>query len=198
MFPLGSVLLPGGSMRLRVFEPRYRTMIDRIWPGEPEFGVVLIDRGPEVGGGDRRTSIGCRAEIIDLGRDPTDQISLDVRGTVRIVATEWLDDDPYPRAVVEDHPDPPADGHDPVHGHLIDAFGDLMELLGGGRASARPWSDELAPDPVTRGYQIADALPLGPLDAHHVLAAADAQQRAALLIEAIGGFDAVIRSSGDR
>ena len=52
MFPLGGVLFPGMPLRLRVFEPRYRAMVTECLAGTPEFGVVLIERGNEVGGGD--------------------------------------------------------------------------------------------------------------------------------------------------
>ena len=58
MFPLGTVLLPGGVLPLHVFEPRYRQLvIDCLADdtGEPEFGVTMIERGSEVGGGDQRT-----------------------------------------------------------------------------------------------------------------------------------------------
>ena len=45
MFPLGTVLLPGGVLPLHVFEPRYRAMVRDCLEGSREFGVVLIDRG---------------------------------------------------------------------------------------------------------------------------------------------------------
>ena len=56
MFPLGTAVLPGGEVPLRVFEPRYRQMVGDLMAesdGRPvvRFGVVLIARGPEVGGG---------------------------------------------------------------------------------------------------------------------------------------------------
>src|SRR5690606_41668577 len=74
MFPLGSPLLPGSTIRLQVFEPRYLTMVADLLaadaPGDRppalEFGVVLIERGHEVGGGDVRSSIGCLARVLDL------------------------------------------------------------------------------------------------------------------------------------
>lgn len=53
MFPLGTVLLPGAILPLHVFEPRYQQLVrDCLDAPEHEFGVVLIDRGSEVGGGD--------------------------------------------------------------------------------------------------------------------------------------------------
>ncbi len=52
-FPLGSVLFPYTPLVLRVFEPRYLTMMGRLLDTEdPEFGVVLIERGLEAGGGE--------------------------------------------------------------------------------------------------------------------------------------------------
>nr|WP_238148157.1 LON peptidase substrate-binding domain-containing protein [Janibacter hoylei] len=50
MFPLGTVLLPGQPLPLQVFEPRYLTMLRDVADGDGRFGVVLIDRGFEVGG----------------------------------------------------------------------------------------------------------------------------------------------------
>ena len=71
MFPLGNVLMPGGVLPLHVFEPRYRQLVkDCIAADEPEFGVVLIERGSEVGGADFRSLAGCVARIIELGELP--------------------------------------------------------------------------------------------------------------------------------
>ena len=53
MFPLGAALLPGAVLPLVVFESRYRQMVIDLLAddvNEPEFGVVMIDRGTEVGG----------------------------------------------------------------------------------------------------------------------------------------------------
>ena len=58
MFPLGSVLLPGAMLPLHVFEPRYRRLVqDCVAEASHEFGVALIERGFEVGGGDFRTMV---------------------------------------------------------------------------------------------------------------------------------------------
>ena len=52
MFPLGTVLMPSGFLPLHLFEERYRRMIVDLLEGDREFGVVLIRRGSEGGGGD--------------------------------------------------------------------------------------------------------------------------------------------------
>jgi len=58
MFPLGMVHFPGIVLPLRVFEPRYRQLTADCLAGDGEFGVVLIERGWEVGGGDTRFNVG--------------------------------------------------------------------------------------------------------------------------------------------
>src|SRR4051812_9365869 len=70
MFPLGTVLLPGAVLPLHVFEPRYRALVEVCVAGDREFGVVLIERGNEVGGGDTRTSAGCVARIAEVRELP--------------------------------------------------------------------------------------------------------------------------------
>jgi len=49
LFPLHSVLFPGGPLALRIFEPRYLDMVSRCLRDEDGFGVVLIRDGREVG-----------------------------------------------------------------------------------------------------------------------------------------------------
>ena len=64
MFPLGSVLLPAMPLQLRIFEPRYLKLLgDLVASDKPEFGVVLIERGQEVGGGEKRMEIGTLASV---------------------------------------------------------------------------------------------------------------------------------------
>jgi len=65
MFPLGMVLFPGQILPLHVFEPRYRAMVQDCLAGDQHFGVVLIERGSEVGGQDVRTDVGTRARILE-------------------------------------------------------------------------------------------------------------------------------------
>ena len=60
VFPLGSVVVPTQVLPLHIFEPRYRLLMETLVElGPPaEIGIVLIERGAEVGGGDVRVSTG--------------------------------------------------------------------------------------------------------------------------------------------
>ena len=113
MFPLGSVLLPGMLLPLHVFEDRYRQMVDDVLAASAggrerpaEFGVCLIERGSEVGGGDVRSDVGCMARILEGQQTDDGRWALLSVGDRRVRITEWLVDDPYPMAIVEDWPDP--------------------------------------------------------------------------------------------
>ncbi len=111
MFPLGSVLLPGGLLPLHVFEPRYRQLvIDCLADaGDPEFGVTMIERGSEVGGGDERTDVGVVARMVQVNALEDGRYAVVAVGTRRIRVNAWLPDDPYPLADVDDWPDDDPD-----------------------------------------------------------------------------------------
>src|SRR6476659_11505422 len=102
MFPLGTVLFPHALLPLHVFEPRYRLMTQRVLNGDGEFGVVLIERGSEVGGGDTRFGVGTVARVVRAHELPDGGYVLATVGTRRFRVARWLADDPYPRAEVTD------------------------------------------------------------------------------------------------
>lgn len=65
LFPLNTVLFPGGLLPLRIFEQRYLEMSkDCLRAGTP-FGVCLIRDGAEVGTPATHASLGCLARIIE-------------------------------------------------------------------------------------------------------------------------------------
>src|SRR5262245_13277872 len=108
MFPLGVALLPGGVLPLHVFEPRYRQMVHDILSDDvdaPEFGVVMIERGREVGGGDVRTRVGTIARVVDIRALADGRYAMVAVGERRLRVNAWLPDDPYPLADVDAWPD---------------------------------------------------------------------------------------------
>jgi Lon protease-like protein len=69
LFPLQTVLLPGGALALRVFEARYVDMVARCLRGANRFGVVAIREGLEVGAA-VSYDFGTAAEIVDWHQEP--------------------------------------------------------------------------------------------------------------------------------
>jgi hypothetical protein len=66
LFPLHTVLFPGGPLPLRIFEPRYIDMVRRSLREQTAFGVVLIDGGAETGGVTSTAAVGTTARIADF------------------------------------------------------------------------------------------------------------------------------------
>jgi uncharacterized protein len=170
MFPLGSVLFPRAILPLHVFEPRYRALVEHVLRHEPEFGVVLIERGAEVGGGDTRFAVGTVARIVEVGRTDDGRFVLATVGTRRIRVVEWLADDPFPLAMVESLVDESeeADVQSLVDGALaaLERVYSLLAALGEGPEEIE---FTLSDDPVTASYQAAALAPVGSLDAQRVL-----------------------------
>jgi Lon protease-like protein len=189
MFPLGSVLFPSVVLPLHVFEPRYRAMVRHLLGGddEPEFGVVLIERGSEVGGGDERSAVGTLARIAQASELPDGRWGVVAFGVSRLRVVDWLADDPWPRAVVEDLPDEtaPTPATEERWRALQPGVRRVLGLaaeLGEARA---PATIELATDPGLGSFQAAAALPAGSLDQQRVLSGASADDRLGLLEELV-------------
>ena len=187
MFPLGNVLVPHALLPLHLFEDRYREMIRDVLAADREFGVVLIERGHEVGGGDVRGDLGTIAHVLEAEEFDDGRWAVISAGTRRIRVLEWLDDAPYPRAVVEELDDevPGPDAH-----QLVDQVrGRLGRLL----ARANELGDEVAPatteiseDPLVASYHATALAPIGPFDTQRLLAIDSPEERLAALL---GVFD---------
>lgn len=196
MFPLGAVLVPGIVIPLHVFEPRYQRLVRDCREGDGTFGVVLIERGSEVGGGDTRTDVGTLARIMRADELPDGRWVIAALGEHRIRVAQWLVDDPYPRAEVVDWPDLASEDsttHAPV-ASVAEAGdpdrGEVTVLLRRAAALARelgepapPIDLELADDPVAASYQAVAVSRLGPMDHQRLLAAPTLASRWTLLRE---------------
>jgi Lon protease-like protein len=185
MFPLSAVLFPHASMPLHVFEARYRVLMRDCLEGDPRFGVVLIERGSEVGGGDQRSALGTRGVITRAAEMPDGRWVLEVRGEAVVEIDGWLPDDPYPLALVTERPG--LGGSDAAR-VLDDATQRVRRaralLAEQGGAPALP-PDALLDgggDPDVAAWQLCAAAPVNAYDAQRLLAAGDAADRLGLLV----------------
>lgn len=182
MFPLGTVLVPGAYLPLHVFEPRYRALVEACLEGDGEFGVALIERGSEVGGGDSRFATGCVARIVEAVQLEDGRYAIGTVGVRRIKVLRWLPDAPYPRAEVEDWPDPePEPGAAEAVAQVLPLLRRVLALASELGDAVSPATVELDEDPLLAGYEMAALAPLGPLDALSLLAAPSHEARLASL-----------------
>jgi Lon protease-like protein len=198
MFPLESVLLPGDELPLRIFEPRYSALVrDCLARVDQSFGVVLIERGREVGGDDQRCDVGVSVRIAeheDYG-DGKYRLRCPVQERIRVI--EWLPDDPYPRAVIEPWPDEPgAIGHAEIRdieNRIWALFSRIASARGlelGDRSAIL--GADMPEDAGKRLYALAARVPLGAADRYSVLAAPSPVQRLVALREAIETVTAMV------
>ena len=182
MFPLGAVLMPSGFLPLHIFEDRYRQLILDLMVGDREFGVVLIRRGSEVGGGEQRCDVGTRARVIEARQAPDGRWSVAAVGLQRIRVQTWLDDDPYPMAEVTSMPDTP--GTPTSRSAFQELTRTMRRVLAALSELGEPVADatfEVADDPALGALQLAALAPISVHDRQRLLECDRATERLALL-----------------
>jgi len=131
LFPLGTVLFPGGPLPLRIFEPRYLDMIsDRLKQQRP-FGICLIRTGKEVGATAEPYRIGTLANIVDWNQLPDGFLGITVEGGDRftVESTEVQADNLLLGSVAV----LPSDPIQPVPAefrHLVNLLTELIDQAG--------------------------------------------------------------------
>jgi uncharacterized protein len=160
LFPLGSVLFPGGPLSLRIFEPRYVDMVGRCMKDGSGFVVVLIVEGREAGSGALTTAaVGTEARIVDFNRLEDGLLGLACIGGERLrVARAWRQDDGLNLAEVTPLPADAAVAVPADCAHLPEALRRLYPDLGPTYAGIAPQFEDAA----WVGNRLAELAPLEP------------------------------------
>ena len=203
MFPLEQAVLPTSVVPLHIFEPRYRALAAVVTPrAEPEFGIAPIERGREVGGDDTRADVAVVARVVEFEEYPDGRWAVIAVATRRLRVVEWLPDEPYPRANVDDWPDEDADGYldrmgeDPLATitpsirRICDAVGRLQP----GRPTPQP---VLSSDPAQATWEAAGFAQLSAYDAMALLRTPGAAERLDLAAELIRERAEVLEALAD-
>lgn len=182
MFPLSTVLFPGAPLPLQVFEPRYQRMMEDCLGTSRSFGVVLISRGSEVGGGEARCDVGTMATIERISTLPDGRSLLLARGTRRFRVERWLPDDPYPRAALAWLPDAPSGPLDPEgYDRAASAVRRARALLSELRDVPALDEPDPALSPEERTWLLCGEVPLNPFDRQRLLECPGLTERLELL-----------------
>jgi Lon protease-like protein len=174
LFPLGTVLFPGGPLPLRIFETRYIDLVRRCLRDDSGFGVVLIREGVEAGGAADTFDVGTYARIVDFSQHPDGLLGIRAQGERRfrilesrrerdglIVADiEWLPEDP----------ELPLPGEFAELGPALEAL--LAEV---GESHAPP--EHRPSDAAWVAGRLAELLPIAPGHKQHCLELDDPVER---------------------
>ena len=158
LFPLDTVLFPGGPLSLRIFEPRYVDMVGRCMKDGSGFAVVLIVEGSEAGRGALTTAaVGTEARIVDFNRLEDGLLGLTCLGGERLrVVRAWRQDDGLNLAEVAALGAEPAVAIPDDCAHLPEALRRLYPELG----PSYEWVTPHFEDAAWVGNRLAELAPL--------------------------------------
>lgn len=191
MFPLNSVVYPGVSVPLRVFEDRYRALVHHLLriddPAERVFGSVAIREGYEVGdhGAQSLYRVGVRLQLADVESHPDGTFDVVAVGRDRIRLDRLDGTGSFPVGEVTELPEPAVE----VDDGLVDlaratftAYRFALQEL-----SHDPYEGELPKDPTYLSWTLAACAPLPMGERQQLLEAADAGERLVTVTDLLRG-----------
>jgi Lon protease-like protein len=174
LFPLHTVLFPGGPLRLRIFEPRYLDMVSRCMREDTGFGVALIVAGSEAGGSAQTVEIGTLARIVDFEQLDDGLLGITARGDRRFrIVHVHQESDGLNVCQVEWRADEARAEVPPQHAVLAELLQRAIEQIG-------PAYGELTPayeDASWVSMRLAEILPLAPIERQELLELNDGPER---------------------
>ena len=173
LFPLHTVLFPGGPLRLRIFEPRYLDMVSRCMREDSGFGVALIVAGQEAGAA-QTVEIGTLARIVDFEQLDDGLLGITARGERRFrIVHVHQESDGLNVCQVEWRADEARAEVPPQHAVLAELLQRAIEQIG-------PAYGELTPayeDATWVSMRLAEILPLAPIERQELLELSDGPER---------------------
>jgi Lon protease-like protein len=186
LFPLRTVLFPGGHLPLRIFEQRYLKLVRDCASSDTGFGVCLINEGEEAVAPVRTAQVGTHAQLVDWYTLEDGLLGVSTVGTVRfMVANSWQQDDGLYRAQVDVLPEPPACPLPEAYSVLGDVLARFMEKVGDRYPG---FTEDRLEDAVWVGYRLSELLPLSGIEKQHLLELSDPIQRLQSLLDTLPRF----------
>jgi uncharacterized protein len=158
LFPLQTVLFPGGLLPLRVFETRYMDMVRSCMRENREFGVCLIKKGKEVAAVADPQEIGCRARITDWNMEQLGVLHITVVGTTRFRVRDVLADS---NGLLRANTDPLEEEARAAIPEKFVACRTLLQRIILKMGTAEPGSEPGSKPTIIEPYQLEDATWVG-------------------------------------
>lgn len=185
MFPLNTVVFPGMSLPLHVFEDRYRMLVRHLLtvadPADRIFGTVAIREGYEVGdhGAQSVYRVGCVLQLTEAERRDDGTFDIVAVARERLMLEEMQRGDEFPQGVVDVMTEPevevPTDVLDRARSTFTAFRAAMTELQGD------PFSGTLPRDPDYLAWTLSALTPLPMAERQSLLEAADATERLELV-----------------
>jgi len=178
LFPLNTVLFPGGLLPLRIFETRYVDMVGACMRQDASFGVVLIVDGNETSAQVSFAAVGTAARIVDFQSQPDGLLGLLCRGERRFRVQESRQQaDGLNRATIEWMADASPTPLQPQYQPLVGVLRKVMARL----ADIGRFIEPDYEDACWVSHRLAEFLPLEPAWQQRLLEIDDPDERLRLL-----------------
>ena len=159
LFPLSSVVLPGGLFALRLFEARYLDLVSECLRNDSGFGICLIREGGEAGEPALPFGTGTEVRIVDWDRQPDGLLGITVQGQHKVrVHDLWTEANQLVVAHVVALPPEPAEPVPPECRGLVEVLAELLRQL----ESVIEYPDPQWDDAAWVGGRLTELLPLPP------------------------------------
>jgi Lon protease-like protein len=186
LFPLGTVLFPGGRLSLRIFEPRYLALVRDCSSSGTPFGVLLIAHGAEAGSPAAPHEIGCLARIVDFSTLPDGLLGIQCVGGRRFrLQHRHVREDGLALGTLELLAEDPAHEVPPEHGLLATVLRRAGEQVDGLLPQAQHSDFDNA---AWVAWRLAEILPLEMSERQVLLQMDDPNQRLARIAEWLPRF----------
>lgn len=186
LFPLSTVLYPGGTLALRIFEPRYLTMIRDCARDSRPFGVTLLLRGTDEDQTSSALAIGTLAQIVDFYTLPDGLLGIRAQGGRRFhVDRARARDDGLLIGKLTLWEDEPSQELPPEYSLLARLAQGLVEnLIEGAPAPTKAELD----DATWVSFRLAELLPFSLGEKQQLLELTDANERLQRVVDALPRF----------
>lgn len=186
LFPLNTVLFPGGVLELRVFERRYLDLVRDCARNGAGFGVCLILHGQEAGEPAVPAAVGTLARIVDFYTTDDGLLGIRADGGARFrIARTRVRDNGLVHGDAHFWPHEPAVPVPPEFALLATILERLLERSGG--AHARVGRDRYD-DASWVGFRLGEALPLENRERQHLMQMTDPLERLQQLMHYLPRF----------
>lgn len=186
LFPLHTVLFPGGNLPLRIFEQRYIDMVRECSARESCFGVCLINNSEDEHQAATHLRIGTTAEICDFSTLPDGLLGITARGRQKfIIQKTRMRDNGLLMAEVDIMADTALVDVPDQYSVLSMIAGRFMEQLQQNYPSFQP---QLLQDANWIGYRLAELLPLENNEKQVLLQISDPLERLQVLLDVLPRF----------
>ena len=186
IFPLHTVLYPGGALALRIFEPRYLDMVGKCLKEDSGFGICLISEGKETDASAESFEYGTFGNISYWQQLPEGLLGITVRGQQRFrIISKQTDANRLCMAEVEMLPNEHTQTLPSRFQPLAAMTEEMLTQIGHPYTTLPKFYD----DASWVGYRLAELLPIALVQKQHFLQLTDPIQRLESLSSIISDMD---------